>query len=204
MPRCTPASNAARASWCVRRLRLRAPGRRNLRTDPDGQLPAEALTVKRGSQQYRRADRVYPSVFCPRSSAGGCPQMPYRGKRDTLSFQREPMSNIKRLRARAFHCQGGRCYYCGLPMWSEAPPALSEVGGVKFLTSAALRCTAEHLVAKCEGGRDQATNIVAACSFCNRGRHQRKCPLPPQDFAELVRGRLAKGKWHGFATSLPS
>jgi 5-methylcytosine-specific restriction endonuclease McrA len=33
-------------------------------------------------------------------------------------------------------------------------------------------CTAEHLVARMDGGRDTRDNIVAACRRCNAARHQ--------------------------------
>ncbi|MDQ3038563.1 MAG: HNH endonuclease, partial [Pseudomonadota bacterium] len=53
-----------------------------------------------------------------------------------------------------------------------------------------LQCTAEHVVARCDGGTDSASNIVAACLRCNRGRHARSKPLEPSDFSLLVRKRV--------------
>ena len=35
-----------------------------------------------------------------------------------------------------------------------------------------LRCTAEHLIARCEGGIVCTDNIVAACFYCNQHRRQ--------------------------------
>lgn len=106
------------------------------------------------------------------------------------------MPKLKRLRTQAFHEQGGRCYYCGLPMWLYTPPSLAAVGGRKYLVSPALHCTAEHLLAKCDGGPDRGDNIAAACEFCNRRRHRRKCAMSAESFRERVRKRMAKGGWH--------
>jgi hypothetical protein len=54
------------------------------------------------------------------------------------------------------------------------------------------RCTAEHLRARCDGGRDTSDNVVAACWICNSRRHRRKVPLPPEEYRAFVRKRLAR------------
>ncbi|MCB1616206.1 MAG: HNH endonuclease [Pseudomonadales bacterium] len=59
-----------------------------------------------------------------------------------------------------------------------------------------LQCTAEHLQARQDGGEDTADNIVAACAYCNRKRHKRPVPLPPQGYRHHVLKRVRKGKWH--------
>ncbi|WP_414605656.1 HNH endonuclease [Stenotrophomonas pavanii] len=60
-------------------------------------------------------------------------------------------------------------------MWLTAPSEL----GLKASKARAFQCTAEHLVAQQDGGRDVSGNVVAAHSRCNQGRHQRKDqPLP--------------------------
>ena len=107
------------------------------------------------------------------------------------------MTQLKRLRTQAFQKQEGRCYYCNLPMWVGSPPPLDAVGGRRYFASPGLRCTAEHLVAKCDGGKNLPDNIAAACEFCNRRRHRRKCALPPEAFRALVVSRMNRGKWHG-------
>lgn len=84
----------------------------------------------------------------------------------------------------AFGHQGGRCYYCGLPM------GLADAHG-----PALLRCTAEHLTARSEGGQDDPSNIVAACLHCNRTRHKRKHPPQPQRYREEVRRQVEQGRW---------
>lgn len=95
----------------------------------------------------------------------------------------------------AFEAQGGRCFYCQLPMWRSAPEELAPLG-LRARTATPLRCTAEHLVARQDGGGDGRANLAAACWFCNQGRHRRKQPLSPDAYRALVRQRMAKGKWH--------
>ena len=112
------------------------------------------------------------------------------------------MRPIAKIRVRKFKEQQGRCYYCALPMWETDEERLrlqkfAGKGGVWHL-----RSTAEHLQARCDGGQDTASNIVAACAFCNNYRHRALKPLAPPDFVRRVRDRVAKGKWHGLSTAL--
>ena len=87
------------------------------------------------------------------------------------------------------------CFYCGLPM---------KVGGSPYeagLRNAGLgfAVTAEHLLARCDGGNDDAGNIAAAYAVCNWRRHRCKTALTPEQFAARVQDRIAKGRW--FAAS---
>jgi hypothetical protein len=104
-------------------------------------------------------------------------------------------SKIQSLRRQAFQHQHGRCFYCSVAMWllssHELPGGAADKSGY-----ARLRCTAEHLVARCEGGKDSTENIVAACAHCNGTRHKRKRPPPPTVYREEVRGRVGRGAWH--------
>ena len=103
--------------------------------------------------------------------------------------------NLKTLRTRAFHAQGGCCCYCGAPMWLASPDELRPMG-LRPRTAAPMRCTAEHLIAKQDGGRDVDGNIAAACWLCNTRRHKRKSPPTPGIYRTFVQRRLEKGKWH--------
>lgn len=105
------------------------------------------------------------------------------------------MPKLQRLRTDAFHAQKGRCCYCSLPMWNTLPDELKPFG-LSATTATPLRCTAEHLVAQQDGGRDVAGNIAAACWSCNQRRHKRKSPAPPEAYRVFVQKRVAKGKWH--------
>lgn len=102
---------------------------------------------------------------------------------------------IRRLHEAAFQSQHGRCYYCGAPMWLYTADELGTCG-LRGRRARPLRCTAEHLVARMEGGQATPDNIVAACDLCNRRRHARKHPLKPAAYRALVRQRLAMGRWH--------
>lgn len=102
------------------------------------------------------------------------------------------MPKIQRLRTLAFHAQAGRCCYCGLRMWLHCPSEL----GLRARSALPLQCTAEHLVAKQDGGKDVAENIAAACWLCNSRRHKRKAPPNPTAYGAFVRKRVARGKWH--------
>lgn len=91
--------------------------------------------------------------------------------------------------------QGGRCYYCGLPMWDNAASASFKSAHIKIGSLPQLRCTAEHLHARSEGGKDLPANIVAACLYCNRSRHRAKLPLSAEAYRDHVRKRMAAGRW---------
>lgn len=103
---------------------------------------------------------------------------------------------IAKARLRAFDRQGGLCHYCGKPMIlaSAGSRVCGETAPRDFVKR--MTCTAEHLIAKRDGGGNALANIVAACRFCNSGRHARKCPLPPEKYKLLVTRRLGQGRWH--------
>jgi 5-methylcytosine-specific restriction endonuclease McrA len=105
------------------------------------------------------------------------------------------MKALKNLRRKKMFEQGGRCFYCDLPMWDEAPdlclPVSCKSGGLPKI----LQCTAEHLHPRSEGGGNTADNIVAACLYCNNLRHRRKRPMSPEAHRAHVRQRMAAGRW---------
>ena len=102
-------------------------------------------------------------------------------------------TKIQNLRLRAFQQQQGRCWYCGVQMWHHDP---AELPGISAKNASRLRCTAEHLQARCDGGRDEASNVVAACEHCNHTRHKRKNPPEPNLYLADIRKRVARGGWH--------
>lgn len=106
------------------------------------------------------------------------------------------MSVLRQLRRIAFLHQNARCWYCGLPMWEKNPDAFSREHGFTSSRAKALQCTAEHLIARQDGGADSPSNIVAACRYCNGRRHARKFPLESESFRQHVQKRLQQGKWH--------
>lgn len=105
------------------------------------------------------------------------------------------MLNLSKVRGKKMIAQGGRCYYCGLPMWDKAAIASLKTARGKICSLPQLRCTAEHLHPRSEGGNDSAVNIVAACWYCNWSRHRVKKPRSPQAHRDHVRKRMADGRW---------
>jgi 5-methylcytosine-specific restriction endonuclease McrA len=103
-------------------------------------------------------------------------------------------NRIPSLRRQAFNRQGGFCYYCDVRMWLNSPEELDLPKG--SAAASRLQCTAEHLVPRSDGGRELATNIVAACAHCNHTRHRQKRPPEPPQYRAKVRGRVAQGGWH--------
>ena len=106
------------------------------------------------------------------------------------------MPTLSKSRAHAFHAQSGRCYYCDKPMWLDNPDAFAAKHGLRPTRVAHLRATAEHLLARCDGGADAQANIAAAHEVCNRRRHQRKKAPSPEGFRALVLRRLQRNCWH--------
>lgn len=109
-------------------------------------------------------------------------------------------SIIQRHREAAYRAQGGRCFYCRCPMWQNQAERDQLVRANHLTSNQArrLRCTAEHLVAKRDGGPNGRDNIVAACWLCNQRRHRRKNPLTWQEFLRLVTFRVTRNRWHFF------
>jgi len=100
--------------------------------------------------------------------------------------------SLKKLRTQSFHAQNGRCFYCGACMWLKSPDEL----GMRPRSARSFQCTAEHLVARQDGGKDAPGNVVAACCLCNLRRHKRPAPAPsPEAYKALVRKRVDKGRW---------
>lgn len=99
-------------------------------------------------------------------------------------------------RNKAFNLQQGRCIYCELPMWLDNPEAFSTKYKITLKAAKIFQCTAEHLKAKQDGGKDVESNIVAACIYCNQKRHQCKKPKDPIAYKHFVANRLASGRWH--------
>lgn len=103
---------------------------------------------------------------------------------------------LARLRTRASITQSHRCYYCDCHMWAGSPDNFCAEYGLSQWQAQGFQCTAEHVVARRDGGKNTAANIVAACARCNRLRHARKRPMPPTRFKTYVSRRIQRGGWH--------
>jgi len=107
------------------------------------------------------------------------------------------MTRLVRLRHAAFVRQQGRCFYCELALaQAQDLEAFAKSHGISPKQARCLLCTAEHLHARCDGGKDLPDNIVAACWLCNWRRHKRPHPLDAERYRQLVRRRVAAGHWH--------
>ena len=105
-------------------------------------------------------------------------------------------SKIAKLRHQAFERQGGRCYYCSCLMCSGSLEGFASRMKLSPRYARRFLCTAEHLCAVQDGGKDTAKNIVAACAFCNSTRHRSKRPRRPEAYRRHVAARVRLGKWH--------
>jgi len=99
-------------------------------------------------------------------------------------------------RSIAFSRQSGHCFYCGQPMWTSSVEEFAAKHKITSAQAKLLQCTGEHLKAHHEGGKADQSNIVAACLYCNQGRHKRKDAPAPEQYKRLVYQRLSKGGWH--------
>lgn len=103
---------------------------------------------------------------------------------------------LHRTRSIAYARQCGRCFYCEAPTWLDAPDQFASKFRLTKGEAQQLQATAEHLVARCDGGGNGRENIVLACLMCNSRRHRRKRPLEPGQYKLWVRKRLENGRWH--------
>lgn len=108
----------------------------------------------------------------------------------------KPRKSLVKPRSNAFITQSGRCFYCNEPMWSEDPHEFALKHKITLSQAKRFQCTGEHLKAHKDGGTAAQSNIVAACLFCNRKRHQRKTPPPPDQYKKLIEKRMSHGRWH--------
>lgn len=124
-----------------------------------------------------------------------------RARRVPILLAKDPSVNktISKNRQRAYEAQARRCYYCKCLMWlGSGDKQFRQHHSLTRKQAQALRCTAEHLHARCDGGGNAMGNIVAACLRCNGGRHQQKKVLEPNSFVAFVEHQIARGEWHGF------
>ena len=71
-------------------------------------------------------------------------------------------------------------------MWTKNAWAFAEQHGLRLEDCVHFQCTAEHVIARRDGGAE-IRNIVAACRHCNLTRHETEDPLP----ADLYRAQCS-------------
>ncbi len=106
------------------------------------------------------------------------------------------VKTLSKSRLKAFKRQSGLCYYCGFEMWLDKPQEFAIKHGLRLAQAAKFRCTAEHLVARYDGGGNRAENIAAACFHCNKQRHAPRVARSPEEHRAHVQKHISKGGWH--------
>lgn len=109
---------------------------------------------------------------------------------------------LGQLRRLAFECPNAStgaaftaAYLCGRATARPSRSAFSKRLGISRRVRQTLRCTAEHLIARQDGGRNTQDNVLAACTECNHGRHDGRsdnAPSPGEYLKEVqkdIRGR---------------
>lgn len=82
-------------------------------------------------------------------------------------------------------------------MWENNPTEFQKFFKIKkSKVVRLLQCTAEHVTARQDGGKDSKPNIVAACLYCNMTRHRQKNPLSSIKYKEKVAKKMQLAKWH--------
>lgn len=124
------------------------------------------------------------------------PAMPARASGFPSNGDQLMPSSVVASRTAAFIRQDGRCFYCDHLMWLSEIQEYSSRHRLSLAQARGFQCTAEHLLARCDGGGDARTNIVAACLTCNKRRHARKKSMTVQAYCNHVRSRVCQGRWH--------
>jgi hypothetical protein len=102
---------------------------------------------------------------------------------------------LARSRFAAFVRQDGLCHYCEKPIWLGDSVLFRARYSLTESQTRLRRCTAEHLIARKDGGGDGPDNIVAACPLCNWRRHRCANELDPVRYQIRVRARIRSGRW---------
>lgn len=105
-------------------------------------------------------------------------------------------NHLQKLRLKAASRQNWRCFYCGVPTWEDDVEGYAKFYCLSLGAAQKLKCTAEHLIARQDGGRNTKRNIVAACLFCNTTRHKSGKPKSAVEFGAYVSSRVVKSGWH--------
>lgn len=103
--------------------------------------------------------------------------------------------SIIKFRRIAYTKQRGRCYYCGVKMCDADSTVFAKRYAISLRLAERVRCTAEHLEARSDGGCDSEENIVAACRFCNMQRHAGRKVTAVEPYRRHVARRMRLSKW---------
>lgn len=90
-------------------------------------------------------------------------------RRRRQPYQVNELQLRRQLARRAWHAQGGLCYFC------QQPVTIAQI-------------TADHFVPQYAGGTTKSGNIVAACFPCNNTRNQDETNRRGKAFTGLMVG----------------
>ncbi len=105
------------------------------------------------------------------------------------------LKSIVRNRTKAFVQQACRCCYCGAAMWTSHAKLFAKTYGLTKRQARQFRCTAEHKIARRDGGPNTPENIAAACLRCNHSRHAGREPMTAGLYRDFVDLQVYKGEW---------
>jgi hypothetical protein len=110
---------------------------------------------------------------------------------------------LRQLRQQAFQKQSHYCFYCKYPIWDRDGEDFSRAHKLPYRLAKHLKCTAEHLVARQDGGQNTVDNVVAACAWCNKMRHHHRQHKAPDAaaYGTQVSRLISLGRWHPLAAS---
>jgi hypothetical protein len=74
-------------------------------------------------------------------------------------------SRLVRHRQSAYIRQSRRCFYCQYPMWENNLESFAQAHNISTAQAKRLKCTAEHLKARKDGGKDAATKYCRRVSY---------------------------------------
>ena len=101
--------------------------------------------------------------------------------------------HLKNLVLKSARRQHLHCHYCGLPMWHTCPARFIDLIGLHW--AGEMQCTAEHLMARKDGGLDTERNIVAAHRVCNERRHAGGKNPSASAYHAHVQREMRGGRW---------
>jgi hypothetical protein len=161
------------------------------------QKPKLLAIFSRFQYYINQCDSLFAYCFGQLLFCTGSQIVLIKGMWGSLNLLELAMSTtLTKSRIKAFNLQQERCIYCELPMWLDNPEAFAKKFKITIKGAALFKCTAEHLLAKQDGGKDGEGSIVAACHFCNQRRHKCKKPKDPIPYKDHVTKRVVEGKWN--------
>lgn len=122
-------------------------------------------TVKKSIEYWRVNGQRYGIVLI----ISGGNRRPYTIEIDIERCEQQTIgvvitkNNRRRILKQLFEAQGGKCFYCHVPIWYREADNKEYVSMEKSKTNAVI----EHRIPLSRGGLDTTSNVVASCDECN-------------------------------------